>query len=558
MPANDLVLYNGNVITLDRDSRIAEAVAIKSGRISMVGSSREVLSAAAKGPEAIDLNGRTVVPGLFDAHPHMDRHGLKSRGGRDLAGITSIRDIQAAVAKAAQEVPEGEWLIFMPLGTPPFDYIYTADQLDEGRFPDRNDLDAAAPNHLVYIRAPWGWWSHRPFPSIANTRALHAASITRDTAAPYNTKIDRDGNDELTGIFFDWNYAPILEYTLFRNVPRFSFEDRITGVRLGAHAYSAVGTTSVYEGHGLTPALIDAYRRIHARGDLTVRLLTPLSIPTASFSDDEIIHILNEAAPDFGGRGTGDDMLRCEGITLDVGDPEVATIIGRDYPYEQWAGHFYQSVPHNRFVEIGVRAARLGLRMNCLVCYDLERVLQAYEAIHDRVPIDKRRWVAIHVTAATDDQIRRMRRLGLIATVTPNFMYMATDRFGLDDLGSEGTPIRRLVDGGLTVALSSDNVPHSMLWTMWEALARWDGDTGRHLGDSQLDREEALRMTCQNGHQLTWDEQTRGSLETGKEADFVVLNDDPLTCDLDEIKELRVDATYVGGRQVYRDRINGI
>lgn len=558
MPANDLVLYNGNVITLDDESRTAEALAINSGRIFRVGSSREVLSVANSWSDAIDLKGRTVIPGLFDAHPHMDRHGLKSRGGQDLSGITSISGIQNEVSKVAQETPEGEWLIFMPLGSPPFDYVFKADQIDEGRFPDRGDLDAAAPNHPVYIRAPWGWWSHRPFPSIANTRGLQEAGITRDTVAPYNTNIARDGSEEPTGLFFDWNYAPILEYTLFRDIPRFSFEDRVTGVRLGAHAYSAVGTTSVYEGHGLTPAIIDAYRRIHQRGDLTVRMLTPLSIPTASFRDDKIAHILNEATPEFGGRGTGDDMFRCEGVTLDVGDPEVARIIGHDYPYEQWAGHFYQSVPHERFVEIGVKAARLGLRLNCLVCYDLERVLQAYEAIHSRISIDERRWVAIHVTYASDDQIRRMRRLGLIATVTPNFMFMATDRFGLDDLGAEGTPIRRLVDGGVTVALSSDNVPHSMLWTMWEALARWDGDTGRQLGDSQLDREEALRMSCQTGHRLTWDEHRRGSLEIGKEADFVVLNDDPLNCELDNIKELKVDATYVGGRQVYRSRDSGM
>ena len=94
-------------------------------------------------------------------------------------------------------------------------------------------------------------------------------------------------------------------------------------------------------------------------------------------------------------------MLRLEGVCVDVGDPQTAKVIGQHYPYEQWAGHFYQSLPHERFVEIGVLAAKLGLRLNCLVCYDLERVLKAYEAVHAQVPIDEKRWVIIHVIEAT-------------------------------------------------------------------------------------------------------------------------------------------------------------
>lgn len=553
MPTHDIIFHGGKVITLDADSRVTEALALKAGHVSATGADAELLAQAGPGTRTVDLAGATIIPGLFDAHAHMDRHGLKARGGIDLSGITSIEAVKRVVAEAAGRTPVGEWIVLMPLGTPPFDYVYRPDQMDEGRFPNRDDLDEVAPDHPVYIRAPWGWWSHRPFPSIANSRALELAGVDSDTDAPYRTEIETRDDGRPSGVFLDWNYAPIMEYTLFQCVPRFAFEDRITGVRLGSRAYSAAGTTAVYEGHGLTPAVIDAYRAIHRRGELSVRLLTSLSVPTASFSDEHVRHLLQEAAFEFGSPGTGDGMLRCDGITFDVGDAEVARIIGSGYPYEQWAGHFYQSVPHERFVELGVEAARLGLRMNCLVCYDLERVLRAYEAINERIPIVDRRWVAIHVIDATDDQIRRMRDLGLIATVTPNFMHMATDRFGLDELGARGIPIRRLLDAGVPVALSSDNVPHSMLWTMWEALARWDGDTGRQLGESELDREEALRITCQTGHQLTWDENRRGTLDVGKQGDLVILEEDPLTCELDRIKDIRVQATYVGGREVFRD-----
>ena len=240
-----------------------------------------------------------------------------------------------------------------------------------------------------------------------------------------------------------------------------------------------------------------------------------------------------------------------EGITLDAADPRVAALIAAGYPYEQWAGHFYQALSFDRFVALGTEAARLGLRVNCLVCYEPEFVLRAYEAIDREVPIRDRRWTAIHVVGASPDQLRRIKALGLVATVTPGFMHMASDRFGLDRLGAQGTPLRALLDAGIPTALSTDNVPPSMVWALWEALARWDADSGRRLGDSGLTREEALRLAVQGGHHLTWSEDRRGSLEVGKDADLVVLGGDPLTCAEDAIKDLPVDLTMVGGRIVH-------
>jgi hypothetical protein len=278
----------------------------------------------------------------------------------------------------------------------------------------------------------------------------------------------------------------------------------------------------------------------------------PVSMPSAAFDDKRLMDLFYHYAGVAGGRGRGDDFLRVEGINLGGhADATVADIIAAGYPYDQWAGHFYQAMTHERFVTLGTEAARLGLRVNCVVSRDLEYALSAYEAIDRIVPIRERRWVVIHVNQASDDQIKRMRALGVIATVVPGFLWMAGDRYGLDKLGADGIPIRRMLDGGVTVALSTDGVPYSMLWTAWEALARWDEDGGRQLGESQLTREEALRMAAQSGYRLTWNEERFGSLETGKVADLVVLAEDPLTCELDRMKDIKVERTFVGGREVY-------
>ena len=554
MSAPDLILHGGRVHTLEAVNRTASALAVKDGLIAAVGDSAALRAARDTRTRVIDLAGRTVVPGFYDAHPHLDRIGLRDLCGVAIAQCRSVAEICAAVRAAAAHTPPGEWIVTLPMGAPPEDYVFEAGQLREGRFPDRHDLDRAAPDHPVYIRSPWGWWSRQPLPSVANTRALALAGIARESVAPPKVEIVRDGSGEPTGLFLERNWAPVLEYTLFTCVPRFTYEDRYAGLRHATRVASAAGITAAFEGHGVTPQVIDAYRRLEAAGELTLRMQLPLSVPSAAFGDRKVGAMLAHWAARLAGTGSAvgaAGLLREEGLCLDVADPDTARIIATGYPYEQWAGHFYQALPHERLVALGLAAARLGIRVCTLVCYELERVLRAFEEIDRQVSIRRRRWVAVHVTEATPEQIRRIKALGLVATVTPNFMYMARDRFNLQALGARGTPLRELLDAGVPVALSTDGVPHSMLFAMWEALARWDNDGKQQLGESRLSREEALRLAGVAGHYLTWDEGRRGPLAPGMAADFVVLDADPLTCELARIRDLVVERTFVAGREVY-------
>ncbi len=554
MQAPDLIVHNGRIHTLEAVNRTVSALAVGGGQIAAAGDDSEVL--AHRGPQTrvIDLAGRTVVPGFYDAHPHLDRMGLRDLCGVAIAHCRSVTEICEAVREAAAHTPSGEWIVTLPMGAPPEDYVFEPGQLREGRFPDRADLDRVAPDHPVYIRSPWGWWTRQPLPSVANSRALAMAGITRDTVAPNKVEIVRDAQGEPTGLFLERNWAPILEYTLFTCVPRFTYEDRYAGLRHAARVASAAGITAAFEGHGVTPQVIDAYRRLDGAGELSLRMQLPLSVPSAAFGDRKVGELLAHWAPRLAGRGSvagSSGLLREEGLCLDVADPNTARIIATGYPYEQWAGHFYQALPHERLVALGLQAARAGMRVCTLVCYELERVLRAFEEIDAQVSIRDLRWVAVHVTEATPEQIRRIKALGLVATVTPNFMYMARDRFNLQALGARGTPIRALLDAGVPVALSTDGVPHSMLFALWEALARWDNDGKQQLGESGLSREEALRLATVAGHVLGWDEATHGPLAPGMAADFVVLDGDPLTCEIDQIRQLKVERTFVAGRQVY-------
>ena len=289
MAEPELILHNARVLTQDAARPEAGAFAVRGGRIAAVGASAEILGGRGRGTRILDAAGRAVTPGIFDAHPHMDREGLKRRGGIAIRGLASVAEIVAVVREAAARTPPGAWIVTMPMELAPKDgmprYVNDPGQLAEGRFPDRRDLDAAAPDNPVLIRGIWGWWGVPPFPSVASSAALALAAIDRDTRAPHGTEIERDAAGEPTGVMRETNRAPVLEYTLFGALPRFTFADRLAAARTAPRLYNAAGTTAGYEGHGLTPAIVESYRRADAAGDLTVRLATTLSVPSGAMDD---------------------------------------------------------------------------------------------------------------------------------------------------------------------------------------------------------------------------------------------------------------------------------
>ena len=201
----DLVLTGGKVITLDAGVRKAEAIAIRGERILAVGSDAEVLGFVGHATRRIELEGRAAVPGLIDGHAHMDREGLK-RQLPSLSGARSIDDILEIIRGLATEAEPGAWIVTMPIGEPP-DYVGVPGNLKENRVPTRWELDRAAPDNSVYIRAIWGHWRNTlPLVSIANSRALEFAGITARTMPPAaSIQIDKDpSTGEPTGVFYEY------------------------------------------------------------------------------------------------------------------------------------------------------------------------------------------------------------------------------------------------------------------------------------------------------------------------------------------------------------------
>lgn len=556
MPSTPMVLTNGRVVTLDDRSTVAAALVIDGDRITFVGDADGARAFAPRDARTIDLHGRSVLPGFYDAHAHMDREGLRERAGLRIAGLRSIAAIVAAIRRAVEGKPAGEWIVCQPLGDPPGDYITTPERLAEGRFPNRHDLDAVAPHHPVYIRSVWGWWATPPFPSIANSAALARFGIDRHSADPPGIEIVRDAHGEPTGVFLERNRTPVIEFSLARALPRFDHADRIASIELGSAAYAKLGTTSIYEGHGLTPALLRAYREVAAAGKLKTRTRASLSLASPEARGRDLQAMLYDAAAFLSGAGTATGRFAADGVTLDPGDRRTAAVAAREYPYEQWAGFFFQGYSEDELAALGTVALGLGLRLNTFVVdapplFSVERSLRILEAIHARTPITGKRLVAMHVGRASDAELRRLAALDPIVTMIPAFLYQHAAAFALDELEDEAMPIRRVLDAGLPIALASDNVPPSMLFTAWEALARVDRVRGRGVGASRLDRLDVLRLCCRSGHALSNEAHERGVLAPGRRAELIVLDGDPLGCRLDALPTLAVDLTMVDGEVVF-------
>ncbi|MEO2140931.1 MAG: amidohydrolase family protein, partial [bacterium] len=169
----DIILHAGKVITVGNDDRIEQAVAVRGELIQAVGSDQDVLALAGPDTQVIDLRGRTVIPGIIDIHAHMDREGLK-RIYPSLEGAMSMPEILSLIKQQVDQKRPGEWVTTMPVGDPP-NYADMPANLQEGRFPDRWDLDKVSPNNPVYIRGTWTPWNVPPSVAIANSMALQLA-----------------------------------------------------------------------------------------------------------------------------------------------------------------------------------------------------------------------------------------------------------------------------------------------------------------------------------------------------------------------------------------------
>ena len=367
----------------------------------------------------------------------------------------------------------------------------------------------------------------------------------------------KDANGEPTGVFMEREFQPVAELLWFRDATRFSHADRLRALPESARLYHSFGTTSVFEGHGVATELLNAYKEVHHSGALTMRATLAISPKWKAAGNVAFGPLLEAWGGWVGEPGLGDDWLKISGLFASTGRTPADEIRGAAAPYTGWAGFNSDAgLPREQLKEVLLNCAANDIRVAAIAGGGGLEMLDLYEAVDRQVPLKGRRWVLAHFAVISPRDIERIARMGVVLTShTNSYLYKALDATA-DRLPPERheeiVPMNALRDAGVTVSLATDNAPISLWGPMQQTIVRRDFKSQRVVGPNQaLSRMEALRCATANGAYLTFDEDKKGTLESGKFADLAVLTADPLAVEDSKIAEIASQMTMVGGKIVH-------
>lgn len=520
----ELILYNGNIWTVNDNLPRAQAVAISGGRILAVGTNDEVLSLAAGLSKKIDLGGKTVFPGFIDAHAHPCESGVAHL--RMVAcDKDSISDIQAALRERAGKTPAGQWVL---------GFLY-----DDGKTPrplSLPDLDAAVPDHPVLVRHRGG---HTIF---VNSRALNLAGVDERTPDPPGGRFEHDAAGHLTGHVGDKAteaFTRLIAFTPTR-------DDHREGAKLISKIFTSKGVTSA--GDALTtPQSLQGYQDARDAGELRMRVSCHITVEAIDRMMAAGVH-----------SGFGDEWIRI-GAVKQFADGSISERTA--WLSEPYIGipdyHGLQVTSREQLYENSRKAHAAGWQLATHANGDLaiDAVLGVYEQIQREMPKPDPRFRLEHCTLLNDSLLQRMRALRAIPVPFSGYIYFHGDvmHFYGEQRTEHMFPMRDFLTYGLQPTDSSDYTASPSDPMMWlrSQVTRTDMKGNVWGANQKISVEQAIRCGTINGAHATFEEKQKGSIEIGKLADLVVLADDPFKVEALNLHKIAVERTMVDGRWVY-------
>ncbi len=521
----DTIMVNGKVLTVDSQFSVRQAIAIRDGKIAAAGSTADVQKLAGPATRVIDLQGRTVIPGLIDSHLHAIRAALSFSTEVNWIGAPSLVDALGRIRGAARTMRPGAWLIVAG--------GWNVQQFKENRRPTQAELVAAAPNNPVYVQLGYGW-------AMLTPSAMKALNINAEADLPSGGRFEKDAGGKATGAVIGGQGAII---ALFDRLPRPTFDEQVDGTRKFFRELNRLGLTGVVDpgGNNLAPDDYQALFKVWRDRQMTVRVAYSLCGQTPG-SEFEELRSWTALLP----IGFGDDMLRFNGL----GERITAAMNNNDKPTEAEKDRYYQ---------IAKWAAERGMSLTMHWGRDasVDQLLTIFERVNKEVPIADLRWSIAHLNDASVQSLGRMKALGVGWTVQ-DAMYFGGDQF-VQQAGAEAArrvpPVNTAARIGVVVGAGTD--AHRVAsYNPFTAL-QWflDGKTVAGVAirgpEETPTRADALRFYTRGSAWFSRDEDKRGSLEIGKLADLAVLSKDYMTAPVDEIGGIESVLTMVGGKTVY-------
>jgi predicted amidohydrolase YtcJ len=533
--APDAIWSGGRIYTLNGGER-AQAVAAKDGRFLAVGSDAEIEAMAGRHTQRFRLNGRPVIPGLFDSHAHLLEVGLKLAAVR-LDECQSPEEMMELVRARAADTPPGDWIVGMG---------WNEGNFSDGRLPTRHDIDPATSQHPVILMRYFN-------ADVVNSVALGMAGVNRGTADPQGGKVERDEHGDPNGLL-----RASAKQLVRDLLPEHSVDELKHALALGCNEFNRFGISSVLD-PGLMSHELHAYQSFYQDGDLTVRM--NLMPSWHGFRDEESERQLDYRARELGVfSGLGDEWLRLGGLKMAI---DGGTSSHTAYMYEPFEGE-NEVVNYNRLATADLRrffqvAQESSWDVGIHVCGDraTDMAVDAFAHVSRNAPRPDMRHSVIHAYFPSDRAIDQMAEHHIAVVLQPTFIYWEGDLI-FRDVGRERAlnykPARKLLDRGVVVTGSSD-VPSTVSanpFVALYALVTRKNNVGNLVApDQAISRMEAIKSYTTAGTWLTREEQLKGTIEAGKLADLTVLDRDYFTIPEEEIREVEATMTVVGGKVVY-------
>jgi predicted amidohydrolase YtcJ len=534
----DKLFVNGAVVTMVRPGDVAQAVAVKNGKITAVGESAAVRALAGPATQVVDLGGKALLPGFYAAHDHFPSAGRVALYEVDLnsppiGGMRSMADIIAALRQRAAQTRPGDWIVGRG---------YDDTLIVEQRHPTRDDLDRASTEHPIWIVHTSGHLG------VANSWALSLANITRDTPQPDGGKIRIDpATGEPNGV--------IEERTSLvgRLTPSLAVEQRLEAIRFCNHQYLSRGvtTTVIAGGAGnVVPDLVTA----RERGWLRLRAVAMTSGGAAEPMPLDRLTKLSPA-PEFV-RASGVKIWHdgsLQGFTGYLTAPYQTQPEGR----KDYSG--YPSRTRERLVEMVRKYHGAGYQIAIHGNGDaaIDDILHAFRLAQRELPRPDARHRIEHCQTPREDQLDVIKELGITPSFFVGHVYYWGDRHRDIFLGPQRaariSPLASALKRGVRFTIHNDTpvTPVDPLLLVWCSVNRLT-KAGESLGPEQrIGVFEALRAVTLDAAWQNFDEQTKGSIEPGKLADLVLLAENPLTVEPARLKDIEIVETIVAGETVF-------
>jgi predicted amidohydrolase YtcJ len=529
----DLILLNGHFHTIDKEQPMATAVAIKDGKFFAVGDAQAAMRHRGSATQVIDLNGRSVVPGLNDSHIHLIRGGLNYNLELRWEGVPSLADALRMLREQALRTPHPQWVRVVG-GWTEFQFV-------ERRMPTLDEINAAAPDTPVFIL-------HLYDRALLNRAALRAVGYTKDTPNPPGGEIQRDANGNPTGMLIARPNAMILYATLAKG-PTLPLDQQVNSTRQFMRELNRLGVTSAIDAGGGFQnypedyAIIDQLAR---EKQLTIRIAYNLFTQRKGQELEDFQRWTDLIEP-----GQGDDFYRHNGagemLVFSAADfeafleprPELAA--GMEDELEKVVRHLVSN--------------RWPFRLHATYDESISRMLDVFEIVNREIPFDGLHWMFDHAETISPRNIERVRALGGGLAIQHRMAFQGehfVNRYGAD-AAKATPPVTRMLEMGVPVGAGTDatRVASYNPWTAlyWLVSGRTVG--GLQLQEAGLPRDTALELWTAGSAWFSNEQGKKGRIKEGQLADLAVLSADFFSIPEDDIKALESVLTVVGGKIVY-------